>query len=194
MNLSTWTRVAWATVGMLVLQLGMIFLYHQWCDRYNYSNPVMRVGIVNMNRLEQCARPYQDLRHFLDREHTKIRKKVMNLEHDIRVQYDELKRLESANSSQVIELKRKIDQQASVIEQIVQREREHLNQIFTQKKVTLQNQVNACFKNLCQRYQLELLLNSNLDDENPIILHATHPFNVTDEAIRLLDTFDLNSK
>jgi Skp family chaperone for outer membrane proteins len=165
-----------------------IFLYNFYKAHYSYQNSFsMHIGVVNLTRLEKDSTPYKDLRQFLDREHTKIRKRVMGLENEIRQQYEELKRLEAMSSQKAVTLKKQIDQQSAKIERIVQREREHLNQVFLQKKISLQNRLDACFQELVKKYNLDLLLNSNIDDENPIVLRTSQSRNLTDESIQILN-------
>jgi Skp family chaperone for outer membrane proteins len=145
------------------------------------------IGIINLSRVEQESKSYTTIRKFLDNEHKKIKDSVLQLEEAQRQFYEQLKQAESQNNPSVVQMRQEFNKKNQEIENYIQNEKERLRILFKNKQDQLDKKITQFIDRIVKKYNLSLLVNSNIDDEHKIVIYGQQSMNYTDIFIKMLD-------
>ncbi len=145
------------------------------------------VGIINLSRVEQKSKSYTTIRKFLDNEHKKIKDSVLQLEDAQRQFYERLKQAESQNNPSAVQMRQAFNKKNQDIENYIQNEKERLRILFKNKQDELDKKITQSIDRIVKKYNLSLLVNSNIDDEHKIVIYGQKSMNYTDVFIKILD-------
>ena len=145
---------------------------------------------MNLYRIQEEAVAFKHLRSFLDTEHGKIHDRMMKMEQSLRKKYLSLKQLESKRDPKALALKKELDDAAIKIEHSIQDAKEKLHQKLAKKRDTLQTRLDKTINDIASQHAFDLILNTNLNSENNIVLFAKQTMNITDEVIIRLNNYE----
>lgn len=171
-------------IFFISLQIIGFSVYH-YGIRYEMTD--YHIGIINLQRVTLEAKAYKHLREFLDKEHTNMRLKIQKLEDEACKDYEKLKKLESDQDPKTMDMRKKLDEKTKHIEKLMNQKKEHLNRFYLAKEKHLNQKTTACIDAIVKKYKLKLIINSNDQQNNPIVIYGDKPMNYTDVMIRMLD-------
>ncbi len=150
----------------------------------------LRVGILNLTRLEEQCLIYQDLRKKINEAHEKSQEKILKMEESLHKSYTQLQKLETSTPPQpneVLKIKQKIEEQTSKIEQTIQKEKKNLDEKIEKQSQKIRQDIQKAIKVITQRHRLDMIFNTTLSDQSEIVVWAEQKFNITDELLNILN-------
>jgi Skp family chaperone for outer membrane proteins len=155
----------------------------------------LRVGILNLTRLEKQCLIYQDLRKKINEEHEKSQEKILKMEESLHKSYTQLQKLETATPAkpdEILKIKETIEEKTSKIEQTIQKEKQILDEEIEKKSQKVREDIQKAIKIITQRYHLDMIFNTTLNDQSEIVVWAEQKFNITDELLNILNKNEKN--
>ena len=170
-----------AVLGLFVV-LGVAHYYYN-IKPLTYS--LLRVGIIDGDRLKKDAQPFTAVANLMEKEFAKAREEYLPFESEIRKLYDELKEEKNTRKAKAKQLN--FDKKQASIEKIIATKQERLARLDAYYINLLQQKVFDIVEKLAKKHDIKVIFNRTVDDKL-VVFHADKSMDLTDEVIHNLNT------
>lgn len=146
--------------------------------------------VVNINHVRNESAPFKQLSGVIEKRYGDSNQQILSLETELRDEYKRLRndeKLAKMNPDDLLKQREDFDRRISEIEEMVMRKKSDLNDVFIQEKQKIEALLNTIIDECAQKYKADLVLNTSLGEEAPLVLFATASFDITQEVMDQLN-------
>ncbi len=153
------------------------------------SSPI-KIAIANLSRVRSEAKIFQEINALIDKEHEKAQKEIVNIETQLRQEYQSLQekshKINKKDSPELIKQNQVFQAKVADLEQKVQQEKERLNRKFESLQKKAEDALTIAIEQIVKEQNIKMVLNTSVLN-NEVVVSADKSLNLTDQLISRLD-------
>jgi outer membrane protein len=153
------------------------------------SVPQISIGFVNLSVIRNEGLVFKSFKDLLDEHYKNYHSELLTEEENLRKNYNEIKRLESAGKKTTTELQTQrsaLDQKVVELEKKIRDKREKLNARLAIIKDEIEETIQKIIIDVSEERHLNLVFNATVMDAR-VLLYGDKEFDITPEVLEKLD-------
>lgn len=151
--------------------------------------PQISIGVVNLSIIRNEGLVFKSLKELLDTQYKAYHSEFLHEEDNLRKNYDEIKRLESAGKKSTAELQKRrseLDQKVVELEKNIREKRDKLNTNLAAIRNEIEQTIHEIVIDVSKKRNLNLVFNATILDA-PVLLYGGKELDITPEILEELD-------
>lgn len=153
----------------------------------------IHLAIVDISKVKDQSLPFKNFKELIETKHAKFHKEILELEIQLRNQYDVFKKNEEkaketnqGPSAELVKQKEDFEKRVTELEHMVRERQEELNREFTDLSQKIEEILKQTLINIANEQNFNLIINTAVMD-SAVVLYGNEGLDITGEIIRRLD-------
>lgn len=153
----------------------------------------IHLAIVDISKVKDQSLPFKKFKELIEEKHAKFHKEILELEIQLRNQYDVFKKNEEkaketnqGPSAELVKQKEDFEKRVTELEHMVRERQEELNREFTDLSQKIEEVLKQTVISIANEQNFNLIINTAIMD-SAVVLYGNEGLDITGEIIRRLD-------
>lgn len=183
-----------ASMMGLVIGSAVVFLLTDSIFSNKYAsllknNMPIDVAIVNLTKIKNDSLAFKSLNTVMSEESKKFQAQIVEIEKDIRQEYEKIKKLKKEakiSDENLRQMKEDLDRKSRDVEKRILKTKDDLDRRFSDASVVLEEKLKKIIEKIYEENGYDMVINATILDF-PIVLNNREFLDITDEVIHALN-------
>lgn len=153
------------------------------------NNMPIDVAIVNLTKIKNDSLAFKSLNTLMSEESKKFQAQIVEIEKDIRQEYEKIKKLKKQakiSDENLRQMKEDLDRKSRDVEKTILKTKDDLDRRFSDASVILEEKLKSIIEKIYEENGYDMVINATILDF-PIILNNRGFLDITDDVIHTLN-------